>query len=100
MKLFLVHFYSILVVGLRLIILSLIGAFKKLRTAGAVLVGTAAIAWIAERLSQQPNPVTVFISIVAGHGIALIIALFILSMIFNLIRTKNELKSNKVNKYL
>jgi hypothetical protein len=50
-------------------------AYTRLRTAGAVLAGVAAIAWIVERVTGRPNPVAGTIDVTLGYALWLVAAL-------------------------
>lgn len=64
-----------------LILLSKTPAYKWIRITGAVLAATAAVAWISERASGNPNVITLFISKLSRYGLWCIIALALLSVV-------------------
>jgi hypothetical protein len=58
-----------------LLLLSHTPAYPAVRVGGAALAGLAALAWIAERLSGQPNVLTLLIAQLVPHAIWLLGAL-------------------------
>lgn len=56
-----IELMQLLVIGLTipwLILLSRSSLYRYVRVLGALLAGVAAVAWIMERVTQQPNPIT------------------------------------------
>ncbi|HEY8933762.1 MAG TPA: HupE/UreJ family protein [Cyclobacteriaceae bacterium] len=60
-----------------LIVLSRSAAYKRVRIAGALFSGIAALAWMIERILEQTNPVTIVVAKVVNYApwIILILAL-------------------------
>lgn len=64
-----------------LIILSKQNRYLGIRIGGAIFAGLAALAWMAERISGDSNPVSSFVTNAAGYGLwmILLLALFAVS---------------------
>jgi len=64
-----------------LILLSRTRLYPSIRTVGAVFAGAVAIAWIAQRLWDLPNPADAFVMALAQHAAWIAIGLTLLGLI-------------------
>jgi hypothetical protein len=63
-----------------LILLSRTRLYPSIRTAGALLAGVVAIAWIAQRLWDLPNPADTLVMALAQHAAWIAVALTLLGV--------------------
>ncbi len=78
-----------------LIVLAYNNFYRLVRVFGAAIAAIAAVAWIAERISEKPNMVTVWIARGADYAQWLILLLALLSTIsFFVIRNRRAIKQS------
>jgi len=78
-----IELMQLLVIGLTipwLMLLSRAPAYAYVRAGGAVLAGVAAVAWIVERLTEQPNAITQLLDAERTRAVWLLVGLALLAI--------------------